>query len=90
MVSPPKDADKVVKGSSVSSSVNSGAFVPATFNSGVSNTDDLGVMWSDDRKPMRVVRVVYKDVVRFLNEKGEEVAVEVPRVEYLMVPEEID
>jgi hypothetical protein len=90
MVSPPENAQKVVKETSTPVHVNSGAFVPAAFNSGVSNTDDLGVMWSNDQKPMRVVRVVYKDIVRFLNEKGEEVAVEVPRVEYLMVPEEID
>lgn len=90
MVSPPKDAPKLAKNNPISSRVNSGAFVPASFGSGVSGTDDLGVMWSGDRRPMRVVRVVYKDVVTFLNEKGEEVSVEVPRVEYLMVPEKID
>ncbi len=90
MVSPPKDAPKLAKPNPISPPVNSGAFVPASFGSGVSGTDDLGVMWSGDRKPMRVVRVVYKDVVTFLNEKGEEVSVEVPRVEYLMIPEEID
>jgi hypothetical protein len=90
MVSPPKDAAKLAKNNPIPSRVNPGAFVPASFGSGVSGTDDLGVMWSGDQKPMRVVRVVYKDVVTFLNEKGEEVSVEVPRVEYLMVPEEID
>ena len=90
MVSPPKDAGKVANSKPIPSRIDSGAFMPAAFNSGVSGTDDLGVMWSEDQRPMRVVRVVYKDVVRFLNEKGEEVAVEVPRVEYLMVPEQID
>jgi hypothetical protein len=90
MVSPPKGEAKVAKNNPISSRVNSGAFVAASFGSGVSGTDDLGVMWSGDQKPMRVVRVIYKDVVTFLNEKGEEVSVEVPRVEYLMVPEEID
>ncbi|MFC7337017.1 hypothetical protein ACFQY0_07505 [Haloferula chungangensis] len=90
MVSPPQEESKVVNHRAAPSKVTSGAFVPASFDRGVSGTDDLGVMWSDDRKPMRVVRVVYKDVVNFLNEKGEEVSVEVPRVEYLMVPERID
>lgn len=90
MVSPPKETMKVAQENLIPSGVNSGAFVPASFNRGVSDTDDLGVMWSGDQKPMRVVRVVYRDVVTFLNETGEEVSVEVPRVEYLMVPEEID
>ncbi|MEP4076377.1 hypothetical protein [Haloferula sp.] len=90
MVSPPKDESKVAKADLLPSRVNSGAFVPAAFNSGVSDADDLGVMWSNERKPLRVVRVVYKDTLRLLNEKGEEVEVEVPRVEYLMVPEKID
>ena len=70
--------------------MNSGAFVPAAFNSGVSGTNDLGVMWTNEQKPVRVVRVIYKDVLRLLNEKGEEVEVEVERMEYLMVPEKID
>ena len=91
LVSPSKPVEKLAEaGGAPSVSMDSGAFVPASFGSGVSGTDDLGVMWSGDRKPMRVVRVVYKDVVRFLNEKGEEIEVEVPRVEYLMVPEKID
>jgi hypothetical protein len=90
MVSPPKEDSKVVRGDSAFSQAQSGKFVPAAFNSGVSGTDDLGVMWTGERKPVRVVRVVYKDVLRLLNEKGEEVEVEVPRVEYLMVPEKIE
>lgn len=88
MVSPPKEASKEVV--AAPSQINPGAFVPAGFDRGVSGTDDLGVMWTDQRKPVRVVRVVYKDVLRLLNKKGEEVEVEVPRVEYLMVPEKID
>lgn len=88
MVSPAKEASEPV--AAAPSKVSSGAFVPAGFDSGVSGTDDLGVMWTDERKPVRVVRVVYKDVLRLLNNRGEEVEVEVPRVEYLMVPEKID
>ena len=89
MVSPPKDAAKVANVGSVPARVNSGTFVPAAFNSGVSGTNDLGVMWTNEQKPVRVVRVIYKDVLRLLNDKGEEVEVEVERMEYLMVPENI-
>jgi len=67
-----------------------GAFVPASFNSGVSDTSDLGVVWPERSRPMRVVQVVYRDQVKLFNEQGEEVVVEIPRVEYLMVPEKID
>lgn len=67
-----------------------GAFVPASFNSGVQDASDLGVMWAERSRPMRVVKVVYLDQVKLLNEQGEEVVVEVPRVEYLLVPEKID
>ena len=70
--------------------VDPGAFQPAAFGSDVSDTRDLGVMWSKDRRPMRVVRVVYQDRVELTNEKGEQVVMEVPRVEYLMLPEEVD
>ncbi len=66
------------------------AFSPASFESGVAHTDDLGRMWAGRERAMRVVKVVYKDRVVWLNEQGEEVVTEVPRVEYLMVPEEID
>lgn len=70
--------------------VERGEFVPASFNSGVQDASDLGVMWAERSRPMRVVKVVYLDQVKLLNEQGEEVVVEVPRVEYLMVPEKID
>lgn len=67
-----------------------GPFMPATYGSNVSDSADLGLLWSKDRRPMRVMRFVYKDTVRFINDKGETVEMEVPRVEYLAVPEKID
>lgn len=66
------------------------AFSPASFESGVSQTHDLGRMWSGGERAMRVVKVTYKDRVVWLNENGEEVVTEVPRVEYLVVPEQVD
>jgi len=71
-------------------SIDPAAFQPAGFGSDLSGTDDLGVMWSDDEQPMRVVRVVYTDRIEFLNDKGERAVLEVPRVEYFVVPEKVD
>ena len=82
---PGKPATKVVN-----QAAERGAFVPASFNSGVRDTSDLGVVWPERSRPMRVVKVVYRDQVKLLNEQGEEVVVEVPRVEFLVVPEKID
>jgi hypothetical protein len=65
-------------------------FVPASLGSGVEEAKDEGVMWTPDGKAMRMVKVIYMDKVKFLNERGEVIEVEQPRVEYLMVPEKID
>ena len=65
-------------------------FVPASVGTGVEQASDEGVMWTRDGKPVRMVRVIYTDKVRYLNEEGEVIEVERPRVEYLMVPEKID
>jgi hypothetical protein len=65
-------------------------FVPAALGSGVQEASDEGVMWTKDGRPMRMVRVIYNDRVKYLNERGEIIEVERPRVEYLMVPEKID
>ena len=66
------------------------AFAPAAFSTDVRNTNDLGVVWSDDRQPLRVVKVIYMDETQFLNDRGEEIIAEIPRIEYILVPEKID
>lgn len=67
-----------------------GDFVPASFDSGVSDASDLGVVWAAPDRPVRVVKVVYIDKVKLLNEEGEEIVATTPRVEYLVVPENVD
>ena len=47
-------------------------------------------MWTNDGKPVRMVRVIYMDKAKYRNPQGEIIEVERPRVEYLMVPEKID
>ncbi|MCH7226788.1 hypothetical protein [Haloferula sp. A504] len=66
------------------------AFTPASFESGVAKADDLGRIWAGGDKSVRVVKVVYKDRVVWLNAQGEEMVTEVPRTEFLVVPDEID
>ena len=67
-----------------------GNIVSASRNSGLQDASDQGVRWTKEGKPMRVVRVIYRDRVKMKNGRGEIIEVEQPRVEYLMVPEKID
>lgn len=68
--------------------VNPSGIVSA--GSGLKDARDEGVIWSRDGRPHRMVRVIYRDIVKYRNDKGEIIEVEVPREEYLMVPEKID
>lgn len=65
-------------------------FVPASVGSGLEEAKDEGVMWTNDGKPVRMVRVIYMDKAKYRNAQGKIIEVERPRVEYLMVPEKID
>ncbi|MGE9289989.1 MAG: hypothetical protein ACQKBT_03300 [Puniceicoccales bacterium] len=67
-----------------------GHFVPAAFNSGVSNASDLGLMWPDQGRPVRVLKVIYMDEIKMMNDEGEELIYTAPRVEYVVVPEKVD
>ena len=66
-----------------------GGFVPASYGNKVQTASDEGVVWKENR-PHRVVRVVYKERASLINDRGERVEVEQPRVEYILVPEKID
>ena len=59
-------------------------------STGLQDATDQGVRWTKDGKPMRMVRVEYKDRMKVLNNEGKVIEVEVPRFEYLFVPEKID
>ncbi|MBB5353338.1 hypothetical protein HNR46_003594 [Haloferula luteola] len=67
-----------------------GHFQPASIDSAVSQTEDLGLQWNRQAQPMRVVRVTYMDRMKLLNEKGEVIETSVPRVEYVVIPEQVD
>ena len=63
-----------------------GNFVPASFNRGVSEVHDEGVVWKSNNQPHSLVRVVYKDKITLRDQQGRTFQVEQPRVEYMLVP----
>jgi hypothetical protein len=64
--------------------------VPASVGSTVSEAQDEGLIWTRDGKPMRRVKVIYMDKVKYAGEDGKIVEMERPRVEWILVPEKID
>ncbi len=67
-----------------------GPALPANFARGLSGTRDEGVVWHSKDRSHRVVRVEYIDRVTVRDKHGKTVELEQPRVEYLIVPEQID
>jgi len=65
-------------------------FTANTARSGVKDVRDEGVVWAAAGRPMRKVRVVYRDRVTLRNARGELVELEMPRIEYILVPERVD
>lgn len=64
-------------------------FVPASFDRGLKEVHDEGVIWKSN-EPRRVMKVVYKDHITYKDANGRTVEVEQPRVEYLLVPARTD
>ncbi len=64
----------------------SGNFVSASFNRGISEVRDEGIVWKSDKQPHNVVRMVYKDLITLKDKTGRTFQVEQPRVEYILVP----
>ena len=65
-------------------------FVPAGFNTNLSEVHDEGVIWKSNNQPHSVVRMVYKDQVTLKDANGRTVQVEQPRIEYMLVPAKTD
>ena len=78
------------KSTSVIGSAKNGDFIPASFNRGVSEVHDEGIIWKSDNQPHSLVRVIYKDQITLTDSTGRTVLVEQPRVEYIMVPAKTD
>jgi hypothetical protein len=57
---------------------------------GLRSAQDEGLTWTRDGRPMRRVKVIYMDKVKYAGSDGKIVEMERPRVEWLLVPEKID
>ena len=65
-------------------------FVPTGSHAGVREVRDEGLLWPNKgEQPLRRVRVVYFERITLVNEHGEKIEVERPRVEYILLPEKI-
>lgn len=73
----------------ISPAVAQNLLTPASFNRGLSEAKDEGILWQNSR-PHRVVRVVYHERVTMKDENGRTIEVEQPRTEYILVPQKID
>lgn len=71
------------------SATASSNLVPASFNRGVSEVHDEGVVYQGDRPHSRV-RVVYMDRVTLKHPDGRTYQVEQPKVKYVLVPARTD
>lgn len=83
---PEKTARLAAPVSSPAANTANGNFLPASFNRGLSEIHDEGVVWKSNNQPHSVVRVVYKDKITLKDASGRTFQVEQPRVEYLLVP----
>lgn len=60
---------------------------PASFGS---QTRDEGVIWRDKTQPHRVIRRVFMEQVMTQDANGRPVTEQLPRLEYMIIPEKID
>jgi hypothetical protein len=64
--------------------------VPASFNRGLSEASDEGVVWQSNQQPHRVLKVVYQERVTLKDAAGRTYQIDQPRVEYILVPAKTD
>jgi hypothetical protein len=85
----PPPANPPVTRNTAPANGNSG-FVPAAFGTDLAQAKDEGVVWQGPNQARRVVKVTYRDRGTYLTPDGRKVEVEVPRVEYILLPEKLD
>jgi hypothetical protein len=65
-------------------------FIPASFNRGVRNVSDEGVVWKNDNQPHQLMRVEYVDKITLKDRNGRTYQAEQPRFRYMLVPARTD
>jgi hypothetical protein len=86
----PSVANITTKDPAIATNTASQNFVPASFNSGISEVHDEGIVWNTKAQPHSVVRMVYKDLITLKDKIGRTFQVEQPRIEYILVPANTD
>jgi hypothetical protein len=76
--------------SAPSSNMAPANLIPASFNRGVSEVSDQGIVWKSNNQPHSVVRVVYQDRITLKDASGRTYQVEQPKVKYMLVPAKAD
>jgi hypothetical protein len=69
---------------------DTGNLIPASFNRGVSEVSDAGIVWKSNNQPHSLVRVVYQDRITLKDKDGRTYQVEQPKVKYMLVPAKAD
>ncbi len=64
--------------------------IPASFNRGLSDVHDEGIVWKSNNQPHSLVRVTYQDHMTLKDQTGRTFEVEQPRTEYMLVPAKTD
>jgi hypothetical protein len=67
-----------------------GNLVPASFNRGLKEVSDEGIVWKSSKQPHNVVRVSYEEKIILKDEAGRHYEVIQPRVQYMLVPAKTD
>lgn len=75
---------------SLASTPSPSNLVPASFNRGISEVHDEGIVWKGNNQPRSLVRIVYKELVTLKDENGRTFQVEQPKVKYVLVPAKTD
>lgn len=69
---------------------SSSNLVPASYNSNLSTTNDEGVLWDQEGQPHKMIKLTYTERITLKDNNGKSHAFLRPRVEYVLVPTNID
>lgn len=89
-VMPNNQADNVVKGRTAAPNYAAVSFAPTNLDRNIIQASDGGVVFTNDDRPHRLVRVEYVDRLEYRNAAGAELHVEKPTVNFVLIPVETD
>jgi len=87
---PQKIASQAAASTPATTSPPVGNLIPASFNRGLREVSDEGIVWKSNKQPHSVVRVSYEEKITLKDEMGTTYQVVQPRVQYMLVPAKTD